>query len=135
MGQHGSLLGKDGSAHDFFRARLDALEEEEDHLLTESISLGNTRRATWHARMSSRLRSTRSKRTAAPADQSLATIRGSIGSSRCEDGLSAAAAAPPLFANHQRSGGAQSPLHTPSSADVSKGGKDMEDNKASSFCT
>jgi hypothetical protein len=43
MGQHGSLLGKDGSAHDFFRARLDALVEEEDRLLTETISLGNTK--------------------------------------------------------------------------------------------
>ena len=42
-GQHGALRGKDGSAHDFFWARLDALVKEEDRLLTESISLGNTK--------------------------------------------------------------------------------------------
>ncbi len=59
-GQHGSLRGKDGSAHDFFWARLDALAKEEDreHLAGKH----EKRRGTQEGR-SSRLRSTRSKRT------------------------------------------------------------------------
>ena len=42
-GQHGSLRGKDGSAHDFFRAKFDELKADEDRLLRENISLGQTK--------------------------------------------------------------------------------------------
>jgi hypothetical protein len=37
------LLGKDGSAHDFFRAKFDELKADEDRLLRENISLGQTK--------------------------------------------------------------------------------------------
>jgi hypothetical protein len=43
MGQHGSLLGKDGSAYDFLRARFDALTAEESRLLRDTIKLGTSK--------------------------------------------------------------------------------------------
>jgi hypothetical protein len=40
---HGSLLGKDGSAYNFFRARFDALTAEESRLLRDTIKLGTSK--------------------------------------------------------------------------------------------
>jgi hypothetical protein len=43
VGQQESMLGKDGSDHDFFRARFDALTAEESRLLRKNIELGTTK--------------------------------------------------------------------------------------------
>ena len=43
LGQEESMLGKNGSDHDFFQGRFDALTANERSLLRENIKLGNTK--------------------------------------------------------------------------------------------
>jgi hypothetical protein len=146
---HGSLLGKDGSANARLKDRLDELKAEECDSLTENMEIGRQKgdAAQRKANMSSIVDIATEAR--AIQDYLSRAAYGSLGKGTCpmQQGQQQKPQQQQLQQQlqqqrphsslniMQRSGGAQSSLHTPSSADVSKGGKDMEDNKASSFCT
>jgi hypothetical protein len=80
MGHEESMLGKNGSDHDFFQARFDALTAEERRLLRENIKLGNTKSDA--ARKKSHRGEARGDPNGLPpAAKLFAKRRGSIGSS------------------------------------------------------